>query len=110
MLLVVVGSAITLIPQGTRLMGAEIAVVAVPMMAFTTWHQLAYRRRNPGDPLVWTVSRMACTAVATVPGAVAGLSLATGWGGGLTGWPPPRCSASSAPSTTPQVLLVEIVR
>ena len=110
LLLVVVGSAITLIPQGTRLMGAEIAIVAVPMMAFTTWHQLAYRRNNPGDPRFWTVSRMACTAVATVPGTVAGLSLATGWGGGLYWLAATALLGIVGAVYNAWVLLVEILR
>ena len=54
-----------------------------PLLVVTIVKQLSYRRQNPTDPLLWTVSRIACTAVATVPGTLAGLSLVVHWGGGL---------------------------
>src|ERR1700744_976192 len=56
MLLVVVASAITLIPQNTRLMGVEILVVVLPVLLATVARQPVQRRQNPADPLYWTIS------------------------------------------------------
>ena len=67
LLLVVVSSALALIPQSTRLLGLEILIVVVPMLVITVGSQLKHRRQNRADPLLWTVSRMAGTAAATVP-------------------------------------------
>lgn len=83
LLLVVIGSALALVPQSVRLLGLEILILVVPLLVVTVVKQLSHRRRNPADPLLWSVSRMACTAVATVPGTLAGLSLAVHWGGGF---------------------------
>jgi len=83
LLLIVISSALALVPQSTRLLGLEIVIVVVPMLVITVRNQLAYRRQNRGDPLLWTVSRMAGTAVATVPCTVAGFSLALHGGGGF---------------------------
>lgn len=83
LLLVLVGSALVLVPQSIRLLGVEILILVVPLLVVTIVKQLTHRRQNPTDPLLWAVSRMACTAVATVPGTLAGLSLAVHWGGGL---------------------------
>jgi len=83
LLLVVLGSAIALIPQNTRLMGAEVLILAVPMLIITVWSQLQQRRARPDDPKLWTASWMASTAIATVPATIAGISLATHWGGGF---------------------------
>jgi len=83
LLLIVIGSALALVPQSTRLLGLEIVIVVVPMLVITVRNQLAYRRQNRNDPLLWTVSRMAGTAAATVPCTVAGFSLALHGGGGF---------------------------
>ena len=91
LLLVVVTSALTLIPQSTRLIGLEITLVVVPMLVITVSSQLSHRRQNHEDPLFWTISRMAGTAVATVPCTLAGLSLILHWVAGFTGWPLARC-------------------
>jgi hypothetical protein len=72
LLLVVVSSALVLVPQNTRLLGLEILIVVVPMLVITVRSQLTYRRQNRDNPLRWTVSRMAGTAAATVPCTVAG--------------------------------------
>jgi len=83
LLLIVVTAALVLVPQNLRLLGLEILVLAVPMLVVTLRNQLGYRHRNPNDPLLWLISRMTCTAAATVPAVLAGLSLAVHWGGGL---------------------------
>ena len=67
LLLIVVSSALALIPQNVRLIGVEIVVVVVPMIALIVRSQLSQLRKNRDDPLLWSVSRMTCTAGATVP-------------------------------------------
>jgi hypothetical protein len=110
LLLVVVSCALTLVPQGTRLMGLEIVIVVVPMLTITVWSQLAYRRKNRADPVLWTVSRMAGTALATVPCTLAGFSLIAGWGGGLYWLAPAALLGIVGAVYNAWVLLVEIVR
>jgi hypothetical protein len=55
LLLVVVTCALTLIPQVTRLLGAEVLVVAGPALAATVRAQLAYRFKQPDQPIVGAV-------------------------------------------------------
>jgi hypothetical protein len=110
LLLVVASSALVLVPQNIRLVGVEILIIVVPMLVITVRSQLGQRRRNRDDPLLWTISRMASTAVATVPCTLAGISLIAHWGGGLywlvpTAWPGIVGAVYNA-----WVLLVEIVR
>jgi hypothetical protein len=110
LLLVVATSAFTLVPQGTRLVGLEILIIVVPMLAVTVRNQLAHRRRNPHDPLLWTISRMASTGMSAIPGTIAGLSLAVGWGGGLYWLVPTALLGIVGAVHNAWVLLVEIVR
>jgi hypothetical protein len=110
LLLVVAASAFTLIPQSTRLVGLEILIIVVPMLVVTVRSQLAQRRRNRNDPLLWTISRMASTGLATIPCTIAGLSLATGWGGGLYWLAPTALLGIIGAVYNAWVLLVEIVR
>src|SRR5271155_3671143 len=83
LMLVVVSSALALVPQNTRLLGAEILAIATPFLVITTWRQLGHLRGHRDDPSLWSISRIAATAVATVPATVAGLSLTVRWGGGF---------------------------
>ena len=110
LLLVVAISALTLVPQGTRLVGLEILIIVVPMLVVTVRNQLAQRRRNPNDPLLWTISRMASTGLAAIPCTIAGLSLAVGWGGGLYWLAPTALLGIVGAVYNAWVLLVEIVR
>jgi hypothetical protein len=110
LLLVVVTSALTLIPQSTRLIGLEIVVVVVPMLVITVFNQLKHRRQKPDDPLLWTISRMTGTAIATVPCTFAGFSLATHWGGGLYWLTAAALLGIVGAAYNAWVLLVEIVR
>jgi hypothetical protein len=110
LLFVVVSSALALIPQSSRLLGAEIVIVVVPMLVLTVWRQLSYRRQNHEDPLLWTVSRMTGTAIATVPGTVAGLSLAGHWGGGFYWLAATVLLGIVGASYSAWILLVEITR
>ena len=110
LLLVVASSALTLVPQGVRLVGAEILIIVVPMLAITLWSQLNQRRRNRRDPVLWTVSRMVSTALATVPCTIAGVSLAAEWGGGLYWLAVAALLGIVGAAYNAWVLLVEIVR
>jgi hypothetical protein len=110
LLLVVASSALTLIPQSTRLVGAEILIIVVPMIVITVRDQLRQRRRNRDDPVLWTISRMMSTALATVPCAIAGVSLAVGWGGGLYWLALTALLGIVGAVYNAWVLLVEIVR
>jgi len=110
LLLVVASSALTLVPQSVRLVGIEILIIVVPMLAVTVRGQLAQRRRNRDDPVLWTISRMASTALATVPCAIAGLSLTILWGGGLYWLALTALLGIVGAVYNAWVLLVEIVR
>jgi modulator of FtsH protease len=110
LLLVVASSALTLVPQSIRLVGVEILIIAVPMLAITIRNQLRQRRRNPDDPVLWTISRMTSTALATVPCTLAGLSLTLHWGGGLYWLVPTALLGIAGAVYNAWVLLVEIVR
>jgi hypothetical protein len=110
LLLVLISSALALIPQSTQLIGLEIEVVVVPVLMATVSNQLGYRRENPQDPLLWTISRMGGTALATVPCTVAALSLAVHWGGGFYWLAPTALLGIVGSVYNAWVLLVEIVR
>ena len=110
LLLVVASSALTLVPQSVRLVGAEILIIVVPMLAITVWSQLNHRRRSRYEPLLWTLSRMVSTALATVPCTIAGISLAAEWGGGLYWLAPTALLGIVGAVYNAWVLLVEIVR
>jgi hypothetical protein len=110
LLLVVVSSALALIPQSTRMLGLEILIVLVPMLVLTVRSQLSYRRQNRADPLLWTVSRMAGTAAATVPRTVAGVSFILPGGGGFSWLAATALLGTVGAVYNAWVLLVEIVR
>ena len=110
LLLIVVSSGLALVPQSTRLLGVEIVIVMVPMLLITVWRQVSYRRQNHDDPLLWTISRMISTAMATVPGTVAGLSLAGHWGGGFYWLAAAALLGILGASYNAWVLLIEITR
>jgi modulator of FtsH protease len=110
LLLVVASFALTLVPQSVRLVGAEILIIVVPMLAITVWSQLNHRRRSRCEPLLWSFSRMVSTALATVPCTIAGISLAAEWGGGLYWLAPTALLGIVGAVYNAWVLLVEIVR
>jgi hypothetical protein len=110
LLLVVASSALTLVPQSIRLVGVEILIIVVPMLAITVSNQLGNWRRNRDDPLLWTISRMGSTALATVPCTIAGASLVAEWGGGLYWLAPTALLGIVGAVYNAWVLLVEIVR
>jgi hypothetical protein len=93
-----------------RLLGLEILIVVVPMLVITVRSQLTHRRQNRDDPLLWTVSRMAGTAAATVPCTVAGVSLALHGGGGFYWLAPAALLGTVGAVYNAWVLRVEIVR
>jgi hypothetical protein len=109
-LFVVLSSALALVPQALWLLGAEILVLVIPMTVVCTWDPLRYRRQNPDDPLLWTVSRMAASGLALLPGLLGGISLAAHWGGGLYWLVPAGLLGIAGAVYSAWVLLVEIMR
>jgi hypothetical protein len=107
---VMISSALVLVPQDIHLIGAEILVMVVPMFVITLRNQLSFRRQNPDSPLVWSVSRMTSSGAATVPGIIAGLSLAARWGGGFYWLVPTALLGIAGAVYSGWVLLVEITR
>jgi hypothetical protein len=110
LLFVMVVAALTLVPQNIRLLGLEILIIVAPLLAITLRTQISYRRQHPDKPLYWSVSRMVASAAATVPGTLAGLSLAAHWGGGLYWLVPTVVGGIAGAVYSAWVLLVEIVR
>jgi len=80
------------------------------MLVITVWRQVSYRRQNHDDPLLWTISRIISTATATVPGALAGLSLAGHWGGGFYWLAAAALLGILGASYNAWILLIEITR
>jgi hypothetical protein len=110
LLLVVISSALALVPQDTRLIGIEVLILAVPTLVITVLSQLRQRRNSPADPVRWTVSWMVSTAVATIPATVAGISLAARWGGGFYWLAAAALLGIVGAVYAAWVLLIEIVR
>jgi hypothetical protein len=110
LLMIVIGGALTLVPQQTRLLGAEVLLLGGTLLAATVRSQLRWRLRHRDEPLWWTASRMSCTAVATVPATLAGVSLAAHWGGGLYWLAAAVLLGTGGAALNAWVLLVEIVR
>jgi hypothetical protein len=107
---VLISSALALVPQNIHLLGAEILVVAVPLFAVTLRNTVRYQRQNPDSPLYWSVARMTSSAAATVPGVLAGLSLAARWGGGFYWLVPTALLGIAGAVYGAWILLVEIAR
>jgi hypothetical protein len=110
LLFVVIISALALVPQDVELLGAEILLISVPLTVITVRNQLKFRRQNPDSPLLWSASRMTASALALVPGTLAGIFLAAHWGGGLYWLAPAALGGIAGAVYSAWVLLVEIVR
>ncbi len=110
LLFVVISSALALVPQNVRLLGAEILVMVVPLLVITLRIQLRFRRQHPDSPLLWSASRITISAVATIPGSLAGLSFLAHWGGGFYWLVPASLLGIAGAGYGAWVLLVEIVR
>lgn len=110
LLFVVISSALSLIPQDVQVLGVEILVLSVPLTVITVRNQLKFQRQNPDSPLMWSVSRVASTGVALVPGMITGVSLTAHWGGGLYWLAPTALLGIVGAVYSTWVLLVEIVR
>jgi hypothetical protein len=107
---VVMGSALSLVPQDIELLGAEILVIAVPLMVVTLRNQLKFQRENPDSPRLWLVSRITASGLALFPGTIAGISLAADWGGGFYWLAATVLLGIAGAVYSAWVLLVEIVR
>jgi hypothetical protein len=110
LLFVVFSAALVIVPQNVHLLGAEILLIAVPLMVITVRNQLRFWRRNPELPTFWSVSRMSSSAAALVPGLLAGVSLAARWGGGLYWLVPTGLFGIAGAVYSAWVLLIEIAR
>jgi hypothetical protein len=110
LLFVLAACAFALVPQNIRLVGVEILVVVIPLLLLSLRSQLAYRNKRADDPTLWLVSRMTATALATVPGLLAGISLAVHWGGGMYWLVPLTILGIGGAVYNAWVLLIEIVR
>jgi hypothetical protein len=110
LLFVVFSAALVLVPQNVHLLGAEILVIAVPLMIITVVNQIRFWRRNPELPAFWSVARMSSSAAALLPGLLAGVSLAARWGGGLYWLVPTGLFGIAAAVYSAWVLLVEVAR
>jgi hypothetical protein len=110
LLFVVFSAALVLVPQNVHLLGAEILVIAVPLMVVTVVNQLRFWRRNPELPTLWSASRMSSSAAALLPGMLAGVSLAALWGGGLYWLVPTALFGFAGAVYSAWVLLIEIAR
>ncbi len=110
LLLVLSVAALALVPQSSRLVGLEILVVSLPLLVVTSTSQLRHRRANPGDPLLWTVSRMTASLVAAVPAVIGGASLMGQWGGGFYWLVATTLLGIAGAVYSAWVLLVEILR
>jgi hypothetical protein len=106
---VLMSCALTLVPQNTRLLGIELLIIALTLLAVTP-RQLATRREQPDDPGAWHRARIATTAAPGVPAAITGISLILRWGGGLYWLVPTALLGIAAAVYSAWVLLVEIVR
>lgn len=107
---VVLISALALVPQALWLLGAEILVLAVPLSVFMVSGPLRYRQQNPGDPLLWLVSRLITAGCALLPALAGGISLAARGGGGLYWLVPATLLGIAGGVFSAWVLLVEIMR
>ena len=92
------------------MLGVEILVLAVPLTVITARDQLKFQRQNPDSPLMWSVSRVASSSAALVPGMIAGVSLIAHWGGGLYWLAATALLGIAGAVYSAWVLLVEIVR
>ena len=110
LLFVLSSSALALVPQDIELLGAEILVIAVPLTVITVRNQLKFQRQSTDSPLLWSVSRATASAVALVPGLIAGVCLAAHWSGGFYWLVPTALLGIAGAVYSAWVLLVEIVR
>lgn len=110
LMLVVVSSALALVPEDSRLLGIEIFVIAAPMLTLSTRSQFRHWRANRADPAVWHIGRTGATAAATVPACFAGISLGVRWGGGAYWLVPAVLFGIGGAVFSAWVLLIEIMR
>jgi modulator of FtsH protease len=110
LVLIVAHSSLALVPQKTALLGTEIVVMATPLLLGTLWVQVRHLRANHDDPVLWSVSRMAATAMGTIPATFAGVSLIVTWGGGFYLLVPASLLGIFGAVYSAWVLLVEIAR
>jgi hypothetical protein len=110
LVLIVAYSSLTLVPQSIVALGIEILLLAAPLLAATLWDQIDHLMSSTGDPVVWSVSRIAATGMGTLPATLAGASLIARWGGGFYLLVPASLLGIIGAVYSAWVLLVEIAR
>lgn len=95
--------------QSTTALGLEILITSIVTWWVTVWIQWR-APRDPGAPIVWMLSRVITTQVATLPMIVAGASMLATTGGGLYWALAGVLAAFVAALIDAWVLLVEIQR
>jgi hypothetical protein len=110
LLLVLLVSSLTLLPQSTRSLGIETLVLGAFVAASTLRVQIRHGPDQPDDPWFWFGSRIASTQVAALCYVVGGLSCILGWGGGLYWYVPATLFAFIGAVYSAWVLLIEIIR
>ncbi len=107
---IMISAALGLVPENSRLLGLEILILALPLVTVTLTIQLRWLRRNPTEPRSWSVTRIAASAATTVPGTLAGISLAAHWGGGFYWLVPTALAGIAGAVYAAWLLLIEILR
>jgi len=110
LVLVLVAATLTLIPQSTRLLGLEVAILAGVTAATTLTVQIRHGPDSLADPAYWYVSRIASVQTVTLSFLLGGCSLAAHWGGGLYWFAVATVLGFLGAVYNAWVLLVEIVR
>jgi len=103
-------SVFVLVPgQGRVVLGVEIGGLGVLLGTALLTKRLQVSR-EPGEPRIWTVVPLIVVLTATVPMAVAGISMLAGAGGGLYWLVPELLLAFAGSIANAWILLVEIQR
>jgi hypothetical protein len=104
-------STVGLVPrQTTGALGVEILVVASAFWSLQTLVQVIYMRRRAGHPLLWLMSRVIQTQLASIPFFVSGILLIQGSSAGLYWLVPGFIFSMLSGVMNAWVLLVEILR
>jgi modulator of FtsH protease len=110
LLLALITSSLALLPQNVRLLGAELAALALVVGAITLTVQLRHGPDNPDDPWHWFASRVGATLLPALGYLIAGITCLARYGGGLYWLAPATLLAFVGAVYNAWILLVEIIR
>ena len=100
-----------LIPrQPIRVLGAEVLVIAIVSWTMQVGTHVSYAKSRSGHPLIWLITRIVQTQLASIPLFVAGVYLLLGFPIGLYWLIPGFVFSFVAGVANAWVLLVEILR